>query len=362
MRTKLYILLPICLILLAACEKEIEFKAPDVEAASDVAINAIAIEGEPLRVFLNKAYSVGQAPLLNIGYEYALSKNDALVDYQTDDYYKRTAIRDAEVQAIVNGQQTYTLALDSASSSYFCDYRPRVGDRIEVQAEGLHVETIVPPSPKIEILSHEVLAENPYKLSNGLSFETDTIMRITCRIPSSNTNQYYRLRVRGERKMVIDGNWFWGDRHELRYAYYLLQDIYFSEEELFVDSRLTSGFGGWPAYFSDIFDKSAILRGDNTISIDSPKPKGYYGSNDYFMWKDKIIQDIVHEPDVPARVMVELQALSPELYHYLKSVELFRITESDAFSEPVQIYSNVQNGWGIFGALSYDRHFVEYGE
>ncbi len=74
------------------------------------------------------------------------------------------------------------------------------------------------------------------------------------------------------------------------------------------------------------------------------------------------MEQVLNEPDVPARVMVELQALSPELYRYLKSVELFCITESDAFSEPVQIYSNVQNGWGILGALSYDRHFVEYGE
>ena len=302
MKTKLYTLLTFCLIIFAACEKEVEFQAPDVEAASNVTINAIAIEGEPLRVFLNKAYSVGQAPLLNIGYEYALSKNDALVDYQIDDYYKKTAIRDAEVQVLVNGQQNYTLALDSASASYLCDYRPKIGDHIEVKAEGLHVETIVPPSPKIEILSHEVLAENPYKVVNGMSFETDTIMRLTCRIPSTNTGQYYRLRVRGERKMVIDGNWFWGDQHELRYAYYLLQDIYFSEEELFVDNRLTSNFGGWPAYFSDVFDKTH-LNGDHTFTIDSPKPKGYYGSNDYFMWKHQIIQDIVHEPDVPARLI-----------------------------------------------------------
>ncbi len=360
MKTKLYAILTFSLIL-TACEKEVEFQAPDVEAASNVTLNAIAIEGEPLRVYLNKAYSVGQAPLLNIGYEYALSKNDALVDYQTDDYYKKTAIRDAEVQAIVNGQQTYTLALDSASSSYFCDFRPKVGDRIEVRAEGLHVETIVPPCPKIEILSHEVLAENPYKLSNGLSFETDTVMRITCRIPSANTGQYYRLRVRGERKVIIEDNWYWGEQAVMKYAYYLMQDIYFSEDELFVDNRLSSNFGGWPAYFSDVFDKTH-LNGDHTFTIDSPKPAKYYGSIDYFAGKDLNMIEQLDEPDVPARVMVELQALSPELYHYLKSVELFRITESDAFSEPVQIYSNVQNGWGIFGALSYDRHFVEYGE
>ena len=360
MKTKLYALSSLILIL-TACEKEVEFNAPDVEAASDVTLNAVAVEGEPLRVFLNKAYSVGKAPLLNIGYEYALSNNDALVDYQTDDYYKKTAIRDAQVQVLVNGQQNYTLALDSASSAYTCSYRPQVGDRIEVQAEGVHVETTVPPSPKIEVVGHQVLGDNPYNLSNGLNFETDTIMRITCRIPSTNTGQYYRLRVRGERKVVREDNWPWGEQPLIDFAYYLIQDIYFSEDELFVDNRLSSGFGGWPAYFSDVFDKSHLVN-DHTFTIDSPKPKEYYGSKDYFMDKYFIMKQVLEEPDVPARVMVELQALSPELYRYLKSVELFRITENDAFSEPVQIYSNVQNGWGILGALSYDRHFVEYGE
>ena len=128
-----------------------------------------------------------------------------------------------------------------------------------------------------------------------------------------------------------------------------------------MDNRLSSNFGGWPIYFSDVFDKT-LLTGDHTFTIDSPKPIGYYGSKDYFTDKHFIMEQVLNEPDVPARVMVELQALSPELYRYLKSVELFCITESDAFSEPVQIYSNVQNGWGILGALSYDRHFVEYGE
>ena len=60
------------------------------------------------------------------------------------------------------------------------------------------------------------------------------------------------------------------------------------------------------------------------------------------------------------RVMVELQAISPELYRYLKSVELYRVTESDAFSEPLQIYSNVRNGWGIFGSMSIQRLFIPY--
>ena len=351
MKKKIYALFSCCLLVLAACEKEVEFNAPDTEFESNVTLNAIAVEGQPFRVFLNEAYTVGKAPLLNIGYQFPLSHNEAVTDYHSDAYFKKTVISNAEVQAVVNGQQVYGLTYSKDIMGYVCDYRPQAGDRIEVQTAGLQAETVVTPTPKIEIIEHKVLPENPYKYLRGMSYNTDTIMRITCRIPATNDGQYYRLRVRGERKVFNLNNTI---------SYYLVQDVYFSEDDLFVDNRLAEGFGGWPAYFTDVFDNSMIGGNGHTFTIDSPKP--VFGAapnnlNDY----EKMQQQVL-EPDVPARVMVELQALSPEFYHYLKSIELFRITESDAFSEPVQIYSNVHNGWGIFGALSYDRHFVEYGE
>ena len=305
MKKKLYSLLTICLIL-SSCEKEIEFQAPDVEAASNVTLNAIAAVGEPLRVYLNKAYTVGQTPQINIGYQYAFSKNDALGDYQTKTYYKRTAIFDAEVKAVVNGQQTYTLTLADDSLGYLCDYRPQVGDHIEVQTGGVHVETTVPPSPQIEVIRHELLAENPYKyVEGGTRYETDTIMRITCRIPG-NMGKYYRLRVRGERKITTMNIWSSPSSIDsTKYAYYSMQDIYFSEDELFADNRLTEGFGGWPAYFSDVFDNTLMRGSDHTFTIDSPKPPSSsvaYDLQSGFISIAMIEQ--LDEPDVPPRPLV----------------------------------------------------------
>ena len=46
-------------------------------------------------------------------------------------------------------------------------------------------------------------------------------------------------------------------------------------------------------------------------------------------------------------VKIELQGLSPSLYHYM--VSLLRYRESSPFSEPVKLYSNVHNGYGILG-------------
>lgn len=350
-KTLAYILTSLAI--LTACEKEVEFQSPDVGTISDLTLNAIAVEGEPFKVYLNKAYPVGKAPLLDIGSHFALLTDEFVTDYLTDEYYRKTAVLDAEVKAVVNGQQTYILTLATDGLGYECDYCPQAGDRIEVQAEGLYVETTVPARPMIEIQGHEILTENPYRLVNGMEYDTDTVMRITCHIPTTSSRQYYRLRVRGEKKMFFD----WGPM-----AYYKMQDIYFSDDELFVDNRLSTGFGGWSPHFSDVFDSSMLSVNGHTFTVDSPKPSPKWLPEPNASFSYEVMKQQMLEPDVPARVMVELQSISPEYYRYLKSVELFRITESDAFSEPVQIYSNVQNGWGILGALSYDRHFVEYGE
>ncbi|MDD4657239.1 MAG: DUF4249 family protein, partial [Bacteroidales bacterium] len=44
--------------------------------------------------------------------------------------------------------------------------------------------------------------------------------------------------------------------------------------------------------------------------------------------------------------------------YYLKSTMLYRITEQDAYTEPISIYSNIEDGWGILGAVSSDTHYL----
>ena len=189
------------LLVFTACEKEVEFESPSVEAENNLVINAVAVEGTPLRVYLNRSYPIGKTPLTYIGTDAIFAKNNLITDYQTWDYYKKTAVFDAEVTAEVNGQQTYTLALDSASISYVCNYAPQENDHIEITAvykelswddkvigsRVVSAETTVPSKPRIEITRHEVLDENPYRNMNELTYTTDTIMRLTCRISDTGS-------------------------------------------------------------------------------------------------------------------------------------------------------------------------------
>lgn len=363
MKASSYIMFIAAALLGSACERTLDFEGPKEETTNDLIINALAVEGGDLKVFLNRAYLVNKTPTQYVDYDHAVfMQDDITTDYVSNYYAHRSSIINADVTAVVNGQNTYDLQIGSQAYYYTsADYVPQAGDHIVVTAsmstKKVSTETVVPDKPQIEIISHEVIPENPYQEMNGLTNLTDTIVRLTCRIKNTGGEHYYRLRVRNEGYYYEETNSdYWnGEKWErLVYSTYLLQDIYFSDDELFFDNRITKNFGGWPAYFSNVFDNSLMKGSDYTFTIDSPKAFMTY----------RYLTDVARGklPFIPDRVMVELQAISPEFYRYLKSVQLYRITEADAYSEPLPIYSNVEGGWGILGALSYDRHYVVFGE
>ena len=350
-----------------ACERTLNFVDLEETIVSDMTLNAFAETGVPLRVFLNRAYPVKKIPVVK-HYDWVAAQwgtgyiedNDHF-DYEYWDYYKETALYDADIKAVVNGSETYSFTLAADSLGFICDYVPREGDHIVLKAsqggQEVSAETTVPAKPKIEIVEKQELSGNPYREMNGLVYNTDSIMRITCRISDAGGKQYYRLRVRGERddhngvSTVENPTVTW-------FSYYIMQDIFFSSDALFVDNRLNINYGGWPALFSNVFDNTLINGEEYTFSIDSPKHPYQVSVGMTEREENEKLEPswFYYGP----KVMVELQAISPELYRYYKSVELYRITASDAYAEPVYIYGNVNNGWGIFGSFSYDRHMVEY--
>lgn len=352
MKATYFSLLLMMLVMGSSCERTIDFEGPKEETANDMVINALAVADGQLTVFLNRAYLVDKTPTQYFDYEHAVfAKDEFAYDYSQPNYSQRTAITNAQVTAVVNGGDEFELYFDADGLCFHNkDYVPRVGDHIVVTAtqgqSQVSVETVVPPTPKIEVVSYEILDENPYQEVNGLINPADSIMRITCRINDAGGNQYYRLRVRSEDTEFAPtwyGNYYW----------YSMQDVYFSDDELFVDNRLTTNFGGWPAYFSNVFDNSLMKGSSYTFVIDVLKAHGSLPYIDLSL----AMKDL--EP-IPSRVMLELQAITPDFYRYLKSVQLFRVAENDAFSEPVQIYSNAIGGWGILGSLSYDRHYIAF--
>ncbi|HPH57343.1 MAG TPA: DUF4249 family protein, partial [Bacteroidales bacterium] len=56
-------------------------------------------------------------------------------------------------------------------------------------------------------------------------------------------------------------------------------------------------------------------------------------------------------PNSTTSIQVQLQNISPSYYLYLKTFSEYS-NSIDFFSEPIQVFSNVSGGIGIFGAYS----------
>jgi hypothetical protein len=59
---------------------------------------------------------------------------------------------------------------------------------------------------------------------------------------------------------------------------------------------------------------------------------------------------------------IELHHLSKDTYLYFKSIDAQQGTDHLSFIEPVQVYSNIENGVGIFGSYSVSKYEVTFGE
>lgn len=133
---------------------------------------------------------------------------------------------------------------------------------------------------------------------------------------------------------------------------------------------------------------SGIIDDDPKLSPDQDDANDYlFGSpsNSYNLFTDEFIKDeeyqiefsfIPHDLrwingvfDTPEskegefyRMHVYVQTLTRDAYYYLKASRAQRYYDGDLFSEPVQAYSNIENGIGIFAAFSSNGFEIAKGE
>lgn len=330
MKRLMYIL--VAFVLATSCEKIIDFHHSDV-VIDGITINALAVADTVFTASVSKAY-----PFYKVG---AISGEgfwiyEGLLQGEYEQFFKDSAIvKDALVKLQVNGTQQYNMKYDPVSYSYKSTYIPKEGDQLKVHVEyGIfpiaNAEVQVPQSQKIEVVQWEkVYSKNNYRTDDGDLYDytgQDTVARVTLRISdSAEESNFYRLKVRGyAHSLYSDGS-----------IAYMHNDIFTSADIIFKDEQLNKGYRGWPAYFSNIFSDHLFNGKDYEFIVESRLRKGDEGTN---------------------YIVVELQSITNELYYYLKSTMLYRITEQDAYTEPISIYSNIEDGWGILGAVSSDTH------
>lgn len=336
MKNYLYIsLLFFTSILSTGCEEILSL--PDSEA-DNLVINAIASTSEPLAVDLSLTQSIDRVtPQYGYVdyYDYYMKVDSA--------YYEQFVVNTANVSFSVNGGETKgTLHYDEKKYKYVSDYQPKPGDDITINAEytDLYGTThkaygsvsIPAKQPECELLSRHTYydkCETGFLDLSGLYdiHGADSIMSITLRLKDDKSKRnFYRLRVRG----ICDYNSETGNT-------FSVTDIFTTDDLLLSDHTLTTAFGSWPAFFTNIFDDHLFKNNEYTITV---KTRKRIGEN--------------------ARVLVEYQEITPDLYYYLRSVYQYRIKTTDILADPIGIHSNVKDGWGIIGGVNASRTIIYY--
>ena len=309
-------------LVMTSCERVLGFD----EGGDDlkkIAISVIASPDTTLEAIVARTYYAGDIEEDSVKY---LSQ-----------YRYEASLGNATVTYSVNGSVPKQMTYDAVNYRFRCDYRPAEGDEIVISASEPNyptatATTVIPVAPSLEILS----ADKYQSLWTSEMIETDehrdwygqdTVVDVTLRMKNISSDGYYRLKVRSSAPIEVDGK-----------IVYRVMDVFTSTDELFKDVQLTTYRGLWRREFSNLFEGKAVNGSEYECTVTSRLRKADYGKR---------------------MIIVEVQRISEDLYRYLKSVELYQVTERGAYSDDVQIYSNVADGYGIVGSLSgYSQSLV----
>lgn len=337
------------LVIQTACETTLPADISEDEEWG-ITLNAVASPDTTFSAYVTRCYPNWNAP------EYAY-KNEVQTGYWEPapylDYYhsmlyqnhdsipfnsskgydliKKSVLADAKVELTVNDATNYPMVFDTLMLCFQSNYRPMPGDRIEVRISDTAgkqtvARTEVPHPQKLEILdvNTEILwtwmqdsTLNKIVISGDRSCAN---IRLRLHDPAGEKN-YYRLVVRGYCRSLI-----------LPDSAPDVWDTYSSSDPIFRDERLTSEWGQWDAFFSDVFDDS-LFNGTSYEFDIKAHDGGWYNSE----WPSYLIS---------------LQSITEDYYHYLKSLQLYRITRTDAYNEGVYFHSNNEGGWGVLGGIT----------
>ena len=368
MKTLPKILIGLFILWCSACETIIEVNELSDENVEKLVINGIVTPDSLLTIFVGYSYSSQDAPIIvprDYGERYNLRGcwgPHHWIDYPKDGYYddlyspnKGYGCRYAKVKVVVNDDTEYEMKYNEKTYRYHSSYRPAVGDRIKVTAvddfgKTASVETKVLSPQKLEILDYKKETRTPVPESNGnpspvlppsevvkidgkeVHLKSEVVhLKIRITDPGEEEN-YYRLRVRNGylQHTKVDG---------VECDRWSFNDVFKSEDLLFRDSRLTRGWGGWSACFSDVFDDHLINGKEYLVELDSWLTTSNRKLDEYFV--------------------VELQSIPKDFYHYLKAVYKYRVTMDTDYGEAIYIPTNVENGWGMLGSCCGEKHIIE---
>lgn len=289
---KKLIFLIISLIPFISCRKVLDIELPSKDGK--IVINSFFNNNEQLTVNISKSLHI----LDNVESKLL---NDAIVNIYEDNVFKE------KLTNINNG-------------NYITNFIPSKGKTYKVSVsysslKDAYSENSIPATTNIiSVDSSTVYSTNNSGINGNGESNPQYQLKIKFKDPESIKN-YYSLKLYHKNQGYIYKNTNYQD-------YY---PMYFSSNDLIIESWQFNE----TAYFSDDFIDGKVY--EIIINIDK-----------------------YNLPYIDNEVIIELNSVSKEYFLYCKSYNLYQSVNNNPFSEPVQVFNNIENGFGIFAGYSSD--------
>lgn len=225
----------------------------------------------------------------------------------------------------------------------------KTNDRLKIESKWngktINSYTEIPEKPQLEIISHE----------NG---------QLHLRLKDqANTEKYYRLQIISETEAHLKPEF--AEKHGIPHILYKSSSGYETNDPLITwgnPKNDDSDFDvtNFEQNYLQIFTNSLFKGKEYELKLWNLP---YVWRIDYYYlnpndWNSRIQineEDILRNID---RTYISFQGLSKELYTYYSSISAYTQLNDEAV-EPIRVYSNIEGGLGIFGAINENRILVK---
>lgn len=310
----IYALILSFIVLGVACEKTIEIDLED--AKIKIVVNSLINPDSTIKVNITRSRHI----LDN-------AEISALTDASVKLYEDETFI----------GDMTHI-----SGGNYQIDYKPQIGKeyKVEVAHEKYdNVQGVTKVLPSIPIIMIDTVTSIDEYGNPILNF------KVNFSDPVDETN-YYLFKIRNtydyeewDENLIIYDTLYVGpdttiidEDHGGYVSFYRTEDLWINSDDLIIEEYMWS---------SGVIFSDEIINGENYSFSGEINKWSLYGSEN--------------------NISFELHALSPETFKYYKSVNQHYDTSGDPFAEPVIVFTNIENGIGIFGGSTIykDSIFID---
>lgn len=248
-------------------------------------------------------------------------------------------LNDAEVKLFENDILVGTLVYTSRGN-FEIDYYPQIGNEYRIELthpdfDDVSANTIIPQRVTInDIDTLKTFNEDGYEVYNFYVNFTD---------PENQENYYYLSMYNKFMAEIWDENLITYDtlyvgpdttivditQGGYRYSE-IIERLYFDSDDLIFEEYHPGGNG---RIFSD-----EIIDGNSYTLKASVNHWSFYSDSN--------------------NVIIELHTINKDLYRYLTSYSRHNYSSGDPFAEPINVFTNISNGIGIFGGSSVDKDSI----